>query len=174
MKKATLKFKTYFILLLFPLYLSAQGAATPACEFWKKVQFGGGLGLNVSNGFTNISLSPSARYNVNEIFSLGLGLQGSYASGSGFSSFIYGGSMFALANVSDQIQLSVDLDQLKVNTSYSTTPAISSKHFWNTALFLGAGYRNGNITVGAKYNVLFKKEDGVYSDAFMPFVRVYF
>jgi long-subunit fatty acid transport protein len=174
MKKTIFNIKVIVFLLSFPVFISAQGTATPACEFWKKVQFGGGVGLNVSNGFTNISLSPSAKYSINEVFSVGAGLQGSYASGSGFSSFIYGGSLLALANVSDQIQLSADLDQLKVNTSYSTSPSTASRHFWNTALFLGAGYRNGNITVGAKYNVLFKKEDGVYSDAFMPFARVYF
>jgi hypothetical protein len=179
MKKSTqISFeKSIFVgfLMLFSTTIFAQGNATSACEFWKKVQYGGGVGLNISNGYTNISLAPSAKYDVNQYFSTGVGLQGSYVSGNNsYNSFIYGASIFALANVSEEIQLSVDLDELKVNTSYPTSFGLPSRHFWNTALFLGAGFRTGNITIGAKYNVLYKKEDSVYSDAFMPFVRVYF
>jgi hypothetical protein len=48
------------------------------------------------------------------------------------------------------------------------------ENFWNTGLFLGAGYRTQNVTIGARYNVLFDKDRNVYGDAFMPFVRVYF
>ena len=47
--------------------------------FWSKVQFGGGLGLAFGNGYTDIAISPSAIYNVNEIFAVGTGLQFSYA-----------------------------------------------------------------------------------------------
>ena len=46
--------------------------------------------------------------------------------------------------------------------------------FWNTALFLGVGYRSENITIGMRYNVLFKETDGIYADPYMPFVRLYF
>ena len=49
-----------------------------------------------------------------------------------------------------------------------------SDNFWNTGLFLGAGYRMENVTIGARYNVLFQEDKGVYGDALMPFVRVYF
>jgi hypothetical protein len=41
-------------------------------------------------------------------------------------------------------------------------------------LFLGAGYNTGNVVLGVRYNVLFNENDYVYSDAFMPFIRVYF
>jgi hypothetical protein len=41
-------------------------------------------------------------------------------------------------------------------------------------LFLGAGYRNENITFGVRYNVLHKERDNIYAEAFMPFVRVFF
>lgn len=179
MKKFTylLRKKTIILILLvvLPTCIFAQGNAKPSCEFWRKVQYGGAVGLNIGGGFTNALLAPSAKYNVDETISIGVGLQGSYvASNNNYSSLIYGGSIFALANLSDEIQLSADLDQLKVNTTYDSVFSIPSKHFWNTALFLGVGFRSENITVGAKYNVLFKKEDSVYSDAFMPFVRVYF
>ncbi len=166
---------TLIFLVALPSYIFGQGNVTSSCEFWRKVQYGGAVGLNVGGGFTNILMAPSAKYNVDETISVGAGLQGSYvASNNDYNSFIYGGSIFALANLSNEIQLSADLDQLKVNTTYNSAFSIPSKHFWNTALFLGVGFRSENVTVGAKYNVLFKKEDSVYSDAFMPFVRVYF
>jgi len=41
-------------------------------------------------------------------------------------------------------------------------------------LFLGAGYNSGSVTVGVRYNVLYKSKDMVYGSPFMPFIRVYF
>jgi hypothetical protein len=62
---------------------------------------------------------------------------------------------------------------LRVNVDYEGVLS-GSQDFWNTGLFLGAGYRAQNVTIGARYNVLFDKDKSVYSDALMPFVRVYF
>lgn len=148
---------------------------TSKSDFWQHVQFGGGLGLNVGGGFTNIAVAPSAIYNINKYFSAGAGLQASYVSvKNSYNSFNYGASAIGLINPIDEIQLSVELEELKINTSFESALGIPSKHFWNTGLFLGAGYRAQNVTIGARYNVLFNKSDSVYSDAFMPFVRVYF
>ena len=47
-------------------------------NFWQKVQFGGGLGLSFGNRYTDISVAPSAIYNVNEYFAVGLGAQYTY------------------------------------------------------------------------------------------------
>ena len=41
-------------------------------------------------------------------------------------------------------------------------------------LGLSAGYRNENVTMGIRYNVLHKARENVYTEAFMPFVRVFF
>lgn len=143
-------------------------------EFWKKVRFGSGLGLGFGNGFTNISLAPSAVYDVNKYFSAGLGIQYSYLKQRDlYSSSMYGGSIVTLFNPVETIQLSAELEQLKVNTSY-TNSSLPSSNFWNTALFLGAGYRVENVTIGARYNVLYDDTKGVYGSAWMPFVRMYF
>ena len=148
-------------------------APKPACEFWKKVQFGGGLGLGFGSDFTNISIAPNAVYNVNKYVGLGLGLQYSYLKQKNFySSNMYGASFITLINPIEQIQLSIELEQLRVNVAYQNPDF--SDDFWNTGLFLGAGYRTGNVTIGARYNVLFDKDKGVYGDAFMPFVRILF
>ena len=157
-------------------------------EFWQHVQFGGGLGLSFGSNYANISVAPGAIYNVNEYFSVGLGVQYSYIDqkarvyGSNqtlqYTSNLYGGSVVALFNPIRAIQLSAEIEQLRVNTERKiVTNAIVENvndDFWNTALFLGAGFRTGNVTIGARYNLLFDKNKNVYSEPFMPFVRVYF
>jgi hypothetical protein len=85
-------------------------------QFWRNVQFGGGIGLGFGSGYTDISVAPS----------------------------------------------------VKLDGSNST-----SENYWNTALFIGAGYRSGNATIGARYNVLTDKNN-IYGSAFMPFIRFYF
>jgi hypothetical protein len=144
-------------------------------EFWKKVRFGAGLGLNIGNNATNITIAPSAVYQFNNYVSAGLGLQGSYVSfKDSYKSYIYGGSLITLINPIEQVQLSFELEQLRVNTNFESNLFITSRSTWNTALFVGAGYVTNHVTLGIRYNVLFKESDNVYGDAFMPFVRVYF
>lgn len=141
--------------------------------FWEKVQFGGGLGLGFGTGYTDVSVAPTAIYNFNEYFALGTGLQYSYFRQKGFfKSNNYGGSVIGLFNPIPEAQLSVELEQLRVNLTYEDIDV--SDDFWNTALFIGAGYRMENVVVGARYNVLFNEDKNVYGDAFMPFVRVFF
>ena len=145
----------------------------PENQFWKNVQIGGGLGLGFGSNYTDISISPSAIYNFNEYAALGLGLQYKYLKQKGYyASNLYGGSIIGLLNPIRQIQLSAELEQLRVNVQLEGSNS-GSQDFWNTALLIGAGYRSGNATIGARYNVLSDK-NSIYSSAFMPFVRVYF
>jgi hypothetical protein len=154
--------------------------------FWDKVQFGGGLGLAFGSGYTDINIAPGAIYHFNNYIAGGVGLQGSYIyQKDWYSNFMYGGSLIVLGNPLPQVQLSAELQQLRVNLDYAdgfdyNVPGYAgytdsrSRDFWNTALFLGAGYQMENVTIGLRYNVLYHKTDMVYSDAVMPFVRVYF
>ncbi|WP_306349702.1 hypothetical protein [Flavobacterium sp. '19STA2R22 D10 B1'] len=147
-------------------------------NFWSKVRYGGGLGLGFgSNGYFSGTIAPSAIYEFNEMFAMGIGTQVSYSKEKNYyNSIIYGGSVLALFNPIPEIQLSAELEQLRVNTTYKFLYQTTDEkyNFWNTALFLGAGYRTRNVVIGARYNVLHDKEKTVYSDALMPFVRVYF
>lgn len=180
MKKIALLsiFKPFLILavLLTSGFLSAQqqpAEPKPKSEFWKNVQFGGGLGLNFGSGFTDISLAPSAIYNFNQYVALGLGAQYSYVNQKNYyTSNLYGASVIGLFNPLRKIQLSAELEQLRVNTNFVGSEN-NPDDFWNTGLFLGAGFRTGNMTIGARYNVL-HDNNNVYGDAFMPFVRAYF
>ncbi len=137
-----------------------------------RFHFGGSLGLSIGSGFTNIMVAPSVIYDVNNYFSAGVGLQGSYVNfKNNFESYIYGVSLIGLINPIEEVQLSAELEQLRVNNTYENN---FKDDFWNTALFLGVGYRANNVTVGVRYNVLFNRNKNVYNEAFMPFVRVYF
>jgi hypothetical protein len=180
MKKNTLNYLIKRIAFLFFIGSSFSTFAqqTPEVQvkesLWKNVQFGGGLGLGIGSGYTNISVSPSAIYNVNQYFSAGIGLQYSYLQQKDlYKSNMYGGSIIGLVNPISEIQLSLELEQLRVNVDYEGIVS-GSQDFWNTGLFFGAGYRLDNVTIGARYNVLFENDKGVYGDALIPFVRVYF
>lgn len=149
--------------------------------FWSDVKFGGGLGLAFGDGYANISVAPSAVKPITEQLSAGVGLQFNYISSKDyFSSLSYGVNFLGLYNPIPELQLSAELEQLRVNNTLDAYyydqyyyPEVKD-NFWNTALFLGAGYSEGNVTVGVRYNVLFKENNFVYSQAWMPFVRVYF
>jgi hypothetical protein len=141
--------------------------------FWRNVQFGGGIGLGFGSGYTDISLAPSAIYNFNNYVALGLGAQYKYLKQRDFyASHLYGGSIIGLFNPIPEIQLSAELEQLRVNVNLDGSDS-NSQNYWNTGLFIGLGYRSGNATIGGRYNVLTDKNN-IYGSAFMPFIRVYF
>lgn len=171
MKLARLHNSTF--LILFVLFIGGVSAVGQNYNDGSdRIHFGGSLGLSIGSDFTNIVVAPSVIYDVNQYFSAGAGIQGSYVNfKNNFESYIYGASLIALVNPIEEIQFSAELEQLRVNTTYEDN---FKDNFWNTALFLGAGYRTQNVTVGVRYNVLFQEKNNVYNEAFMPFVRVYF
>jgi hypothetical protein len=170
-------FRTLVALLFLFLFnpLSAQGPSnTPkqSNDFWKNVQFGGGIGLNFSSGYTDVFIAPSAIYNFNPIVALGAGLNLNYvASKNYYSSFVYGISTIVLVNPIPQIQLSVGLNQSRVNYQEEGFSNYS-EDYWDTSLIVGAGYRTGNVTIGVGYNLL--QDDRYDTEPFVPFVRAYF
>jgi long-subunit fatty acid transport protein len=182
MKMNIIKNLTKSLLFVFLIVVSFNGytqeipKSEQKSEFWKNVQFGGGLGLSVGSGFTDITIAPSAIYNFNDYVSLGLGVQGSYISSkNNFNSTLVGGSLIALFNPIEVVQLSLEVEEVNVNTKYLLTGANSIRNnYWNTGLFVGVGYRMDNVTIGARYNLLYDKDKSVYNDALMPFIRVYF
>jgi long-subunit fatty acid transport protein len=166
----------FFISLSFGVYGQEDAQKQQKNEFWSNVQFGGAFGISLGSGFTDITVAPSAIYKLNNYVSFGGGLQGSLVSQKNYyNSAIYGANVIALFNPIEEAQISLELEQVRVNNTYrNTTTGTSKDNFWNTGLFVGAGYRMDNVTVGVRYNLLFDKDKSVYSDALMPFIRVYF
>ncbi len=168
----SLKILTLFTAItLIPQHTQAQETDY---SFWEKVQFGGGLGISFGNGNFAGSISPSAIYNFNDYFAMGPSLIFSYQSSNFFKSTLYGGSWIALFNPIREIQLSAEVEQLRVNQKIEFIDGSFTDNFWNTALFVGAGYRAGPATIGIRYNILYNDNDDVYATAWNPFVRVYF
>lgn len=169
----SLRVLTIFIVLaMLPKVSNAQEGTNP---FWEKVQFGGGLAVNFGNGTFGGTIAPSAIYNFNENFAMGPSLIFSYQSNDVFNTTLYGGSWITLFNPIREIQLSAEVEQLRVNREVKNNfDILLEDNFWNTALFVGAGYRTGPVTIGIRYNVLYSDDDRVYATAWNPFVRVYF
>lgn len=164
------------VLFLFNFNLtSAQGPTYTTKQpstFWKNVQFGGGIGLSFSSGYTDVFLAPSAIYNFNPIVALGAGLNLNYVSSNNYySSVVYGISTIVLINPIPEIQFSVGLNESRVNYQEEGFSNYS-EDYWDTSLILGAGYRTGNVTIGIGYNVL--QNDRYDTEPFVPFVRAYF
>lgn len=185
-KMSVLFIFSFFLLSNFSLFAQQNRNNSENYDSVKKWRFGGGFGLGFGNGYTDVMLAPSALYEVNPYLNLGVGLQGSYINSKNrsfyyssvkeYQSWIYGGSLIALSNPIPQLQLSIELEQLRVNNTYTYKEDLHKldANFWNTALFIGAGYSSGPATVGIRYNVLYREKDMVYGSAFMPFIRVYF
>jgi hypothetical protein len=145
-------------------------------DFWNAVRFGGGVGLNVGNGFFSGSLAPAAIYDFNSYFSAGVGLNGSYnALRNDFSSTIFGGSLIALFHPITEIQLSTEFEHFNASQRFKNINTPDTRtNFWDSALFVGVGFRTGNTTVGIRYDVLHDKDRSVFADPLMPFVRFWF
>ncbi|MDC6387390.1 alpha-ketoglutarate decarboxylase [Maribacter sp. PR1] len=143
-------------------------------DFWKRVRYGGSLGLGFFNGGFNASVSPSAIYPFSDEFSAGASLNFNYAKFNDNKLLAYGGSILSLYNPIPQIQLSAELEQLRINRTFEATPVNIEDNYWSPALFIGAGYSNYNVTLGLRYNLLYRENESIYTNALLPFIRVYF
>lgn len=170
--------KPRLIVLIILFFTSGMIAQEDKFQFWDHVRFGGGIGVSFGDGFFSGTLAPSAIYEFNDQFAVGVGLNGTYNSlKDTYTSTIFGGSVLSLFNVIPEIQLSAELERLNAHRKYD--PGINffvapETDFWYTGLFLGAGYRTKNITAGIRYDVLYKENQSFYASAWAPFVRVYF
>lgn len=161
-----------FAFLMSGLNVHAQGEQN---DFWKNVRYGGGLGLNVGNGFFGATIAPSAIYQFNNQVALGVGLNATFNNQKDvFKTTVLGGSVLGLYNVIPEIQLSGEFEQLNVSRRYDIKVNAEDENYWSPALFLGAGYRTGNVIVGVRYNVLHDSDKSIYIDPWVPFVRFFF
>ncbi len=161
--------------LAFCLYSGAQNASDDN-DFWSNVQFGGGIGLNFGDGFFSGQLSPNAIYNISPYVATGVGLNFLYSSQRDvFKSTVVGGSVIGLFNPIPEVQLSTEFEQLYVNRDFDEQFVTNlDDKYWYPALFLGVGYRSGNVTFGIRYDILYDVNTSIQNEAWMPFVRFWF
>jgi len=168
--------KTTIILVLFSSNFLIVNAQDSQDSFWNNVRFGGGLGLSFGNGFFSGTIAPSAIYEFNSQFAAGIGLNATYAKRKDwYKSTILGASVITLFNPIEELQLSAEFEELKVNRDFDENfVANADDNYWYPALYLGAGYRTGNVTIGIRYDVLYDEDKSIFADPWMPFFRVYF
>ena len=173
--KNTLQNKIVHIILLLLIFKIDASAQDQEPSFWSHVRIGGGIGLSFGSGFFSGTLAPSAIYDFNEKFAMGLGLNGTYNTSEDFyRSSIIGGSILGLYNVIPQLQISAEFEELYINRVYDNSLALEDDRYSTPALFFGAGFRQNNLTFGMRYDVLYDELKSIYASAFVPFVRVYF
>ena len=169
-------YKNFILILIFSVfYFQNAKAQKNTSDFWSHVRYGGGIGLSFGDGFFSGTIAPSAIYEFDKYFALGLGLNATFNNQKNvYKSTILGGSLIGLVNVIPELQLSAEFEELNVNRRYDVNLNIADENYWSPALFVGAGYRNGNITFGIRYDVLYDRNKSIYSDPWAPFVRFYF
>ncbi|WP_353777343.1 alpha-ketoglutarate decarboxylase [Winogradskyella sp. 3972H.M.0a.05] len=181
MNFSILKFKKTLLFLCLTIAVSgellAQNNSTKEPNtFWRNVQYGGGVGLGFGDGFFSATVAPQAVYNFNEQFGLGLGLNGTINNQKNrYKSTIVGGSVIGLFNPIPEAQLSLEFEQLNVDRNFDENFVSNvDDNFWNSALFVGAGYRTGNVIFGVRYDVLYDEDKSIYAEPWIPFVRFWF
>ncbi|MEW7280908.1 alpha-ketoglutarate decarboxylase [Aquimarina sp. 2201CG1-2-11] len=173
-----LKIVTFTSLLT--LLLTTNKGISQEADFWSNVRFGGNLNIGFSNDTFNAIVAPSAIYQVNDWFSTGLGLSFGYSSFNDDSidlkrkSTNYGGSIITLLNPIPELQLSAEFEEMGVHQQIEINEVKNTDTYWYPALFVGAGFRSGPVTVGLRYDLLFDEDKSIYGSAYAPFVRVFF
>lgn len=165
-----------FIICFYFTFSFSQDTSSNPSDFWKNVQFGGGIGLNFGDGFFSGALSPNAIYKFNPYVAAGIGLNVQYSSQRDiFKSTVLGASIVALFNPYRELQISTEFEQLHVNRNFDEefVSNVDDK-YWYPSLFLGIGYTSGNVTFGIRYDILYDKYKSIQNEAWMPFVRFWF
>jgi len=151
-------------------------------DFWKHVQFGGGISLSFGNDFFSGTLAPSAVYRFNELFATGIGINMTYNKQKySYKSYVLGTSILGLFNVIPQLQLSAEFEQLYVNRDFEDSIIVvgcntfdCDQSYWYPGLYLGAGFSTGPVTMGIRFDILYDSEKSIYGNPYNPFVRFYF
>lgn len=170
---AKLKLSVLFLFLVSTNLIDAQELRQNN-DFWNHTRYGGSFGLSFGDGFFSGSLAPSALYDFNRQFSMGVGLNATYSSQKNvYNATVLGGSLIGLFNPIDEIQISAEFEELNVSRNYDD-PIFRDDNYWYPALFMGVGYRSRNVTVGLRYDLLYDDRKSVYANAWAPFIRFYF
>ncbi|MGB5370062.1 MAG: hypothetical protein WBN18_06495 [Flavobacteriaceae bacterium] len=140
-----------------------------------RLKFGFGFGLNFVGG-TNISIAPNLIYGVSEKVSLGGGIQGSYASIKDLqNTTTFGFNIIGQYSPVRKLTTLLEFTELRVSTKTETPTGTDTEKYWDSALFVGAGFNiTDNIAIGAKYNLLYDEDESVYTSPIIPFVNITF
>ncbi len=139
----------------------------------KKLKLGLGFGLNFVGG-TSLSLSPNLTYKINDKMAAGAGLLFNYNAVKNLqTTTTVGANVLYFYTPIEKLITTAEFAEMYVNRDLKFSGI--KDNFWDTALFVGAGYQiTPKISAGAKYNLLYNKNKSVYSSPFVPFVNISF
>jgi len=142
-------------------------------SFANRVHVGGGFNIGLGSGYSTIAISPSVIYDLTPVFSAGINATYLYSKNKSANqeTNVFGGGLIALINPMEGLQFSGEYERLKIKRSFLN---ISNNDYWNDALYLGAAYRQGNISIGLRYDVMYDKVTSIYPSALSPIFRIYF
>lgn len=176
----TTKYSTFvFFLFIFSTFANAQPKETQTTQkqqakFWSNIRYGGGIGLNFGDGYTNIAIAPSAVYVFSDQFAAGPSINFNYSSRKNyFDATVIGASILGLYQPIGELQLSAEFEENNVNLKDKITE--TTRNYWYSALYIGGGYNIRKFgAIGVRYDILFNEEKSIYGSALIPFIRVYF
>ncbi|WP_299432806.1 alpha-ketoglutarate decarboxylase [uncultured Aquimarina sp.] len=166
--------KIRFLILVSIILLSLQKGHAQEDNFWSHVRIGGNIGIGFTDDTFNGVIAPAAIYDFNNQFSIGFGLNFGYTDSRNFTATNYGASIITLYNPFPALQLSAEFEQMGVSSNFEIAGQDIKDDYWYPALFIGAGYRMGFVSVGLRYDVLYDDDKSIYASAYVPFVRVFF
>ena len=153
----------------------AQNLNSNEPQFWDNVRYGISGGGSFGSGNADATLSPIGVYRFNQYTSVGSALNFTYAKRNNLhESFVVGISLLGLFNPIPEIQFSVEPQQSFVSRNFDSQTGFADENYWVSALFLGAGFDTGNVTIGIQYDVLHDPGRSVFIDAWYPFIRFFF
>ncbi len=161
---------SFFLFLSFSM-LAQQKKDTAQAK--RKIFFGGGIQLGVSNAYTSFGISPSVIYEFSDQFSSGLGVSYTYSNNKLYDLKyqVVGLSALALYNPLEPLQLSTEFEEMHI----SVTGNSSLDPYWIPAWYMGIAYSmRRHAAFGFRYDVLYDKDKSVYDSPFTPFIRIYF
>jgi len=164
-------------ILVFIAFLSISLLSIQAQDnnpsFLDRVHVGGGFNIGLGSGYSTIAISPSIIYDVSPVFSAGINATYLYSKNksSNQETNVFGGGLIALVNPIEGLQFSGEYERLKIKRSFLN---FSNNDYWNDALYLGAAYRQGNMSIGLRYDIMYDKVTSIYPSALSPIFRIYF
>ncbi len=149
------QFFRFLILMILPLWLPLTVIANEEEDVKdlstrERIFLGGNIGLQISNIYTTVNISPHVGYRLTNRLSPGIGLTYQYyrdtgwGSQSGFTAVthLYGGSAFARYRILSQFFAHVEFEALNLDSQmgWRNDPDRNSR-FWEYNYFVGGGYR---------------------------------
>lgn len=136
-------------------------------DFLANVQFGGNIDVYFSNNSTTLGISPATVYNINDKLGFGLTASYTYLKNNNNTFNIYSGGILTLYKPFNSLQLSSEFEQSFINIE-NTSSSVPALYFGIATIV------SKNIYSGFKYDVLYNKQNSIYSFPITPFVSIFF